>query len=101
MNRFDLFDQALRLTHGMLENAESNDWQTVIALEARRRTMLEQAFATREPLSEELAARVREILDLDKGLLEISTRLRDQLGGELNQLNKANRASQAYRAHTA
>jgi hypothetical protein len=101
MNRSDLLDQALGLTYGMLENAEANEWQTVIALEARRRQMLEQAFATREPLNEELALRVREILDLDKGLLEVSTRLRDQLGGELNQMNKANRASQAYRAHTA
>jgi hypothetical protein len=101
MNRSVLLEEAVSLTHGMIEHAEANEWQTVIDLEARRRRMLEQAFATREPLNDELAARVREILDLDKGLLEVSTRLRDELGGELNQLNKANHASQAYRAHTA
>ena len=97
--RSKLLDDALSLTHEMVAKAEVHDWQTVIDLEARRRQTLEQAFATRDPLSEDLAAKVHAILDLDKGLLEVSTRSRDELGGELSQVSKGNRANHAYQAN--
>lgn len=97
----ELLDQALGLTHRMLENAQAGDWQAVIAQECERRRLLERAFATRQPLNAAQAVSVRRILDLDKGLLEISTQLRDGIGDELGQLQKGNRASQAYRANIA
>ena len=96
--RARLLDQALSHTHRMLELAVADDWQRVVALEAERRSLLEQAFATREPLTEPLAARVREILELDKVLLEASTRLRDDIGEELAHLHRGRRGTQAYRA---
>jgi len=100
-NRVQLLDQALELTHRMLENAAADEWQQVIGQEIERRRLLEQAFSTREPLDEFLAARVRRLLELDKHLLEASTRLRDEIGGEIAQLNRGNRASNAYRANIA
>lgn len=100
-SREQLLDEAVRLTREMSDSAESDDWQAVIAMEAKRRHKLEQAFATHEPLSEELAAKVRLILDLDKGLLEVSTRVRDELGDEIGQVSKGNRANHAYQANMA
>jgi len=70
----------------------------VVALEAERRAILEQAFATREPLTESLAAQVREILALDQVLMEASLRLRDQIGSELGELSRGRRGTEAYRA---
>ncbi len=97
-DREALLDEALRHTHRMLELAATREWQAVVELETRRRGLLEQAFATREPLTESLAERVREILDLDKILLEASMRIRDEVGEELGQLHKGRRGTRAYRA---
>ena len=93
-DREALLEEALRHTHRMLELAARQEWQAVVELETRRRGLLEQAFATREPLTE----RVREILDLDKVLLEASMRIRDEVGEELGQLHKGRRGTRAYRA---
>ena len=99
--RAQLLEQALELTRRRLENARAGDWQPVICAEAERRLLLEQAFATRDLLDEALAAKVRQLLDLDRDLIEASTRARDELGGELGQITRGNRASQAYHAHSA
>lgn len=96
--REQLFDEAVRQTHRMLALATEDAWQEVVALEAERRALLEQAFATREPLSESLAARVREILELDKVLMEASLRIRDEIGTELGRINRGRRGTEAYRA---
>lgn len=96
--REQLLDEAVRQTHQMLALATEDAWQEVVALEAERRALLEQAFATREPLSEPLAARVREILELDKVLMEASLRIRDEIGTELGQINRGRRGTEAYRA---
>ncbi len=99
--RSQMLDEAVGLTHAMIELAQADEWQQVIDTEAQRRRLLEQAFATYEPLSEALAAKVRHILELDKGLLEISTRLRDEIGGEIGQVSRGNRANHAYQANMA
>ena len=98
-DRSTLLDDALRLTHEMLARAGIPDWQMVIHLEVERRQLLERAFATSEPLSEDLAVKVRALLALDKRLLEISSDGRDHLAGELSQVNKGSRANHAYQAN--
>ncbi len=100
-DRVRLLGQALDLTHQMLKDGEAGEWQQVIEQEQQRRQLLEQAFSTREPLNEVLAATVRRILELDKVLLEASGRERDEVGGELSRYNRGSRASDAYRANTA
>ncbi|RMG32854.1 MAG: flagellar protein FliT [Gammaproteobacteria bacterium] len=97
-DRQQLLEQALRQTHRMLALASEDAWREVVALEAERRAILEQAFATREPLTESLAAQVREILALDQVLMEASLRLRDQIGSELGELSRGRRGTEAYRA---
>ncbi len=96
--REHLLGEALRQTHRMLELAAQQDWQAVVGLEAERRDLLERAFATREPLTEALADCVRQLLDLDKVLLEASVRIRDEVGDELGRLHKGRRGTRAYRA---
>ncbi len=96
--RQQLLDQALAFSQEMCDLAEQGLWTEVIELEAQRRQVLERAFATRDPVTEDLAQRVRAILDLDKGLMELSLRLRDEVADELGQFNRSRKASTAYRA---
>lgn len=97
--RAQLLEQALGLTYRMLEGVDLDDWPAVIELESERRRLLERAFATRDPLVPEQAEVVRRILDLDKGLIEASTRVRDEIGDALEQLGRGSRANQAYQAN--
>ena len=96
--REQLLDQALTLSRQMLALGEEGQWNDVIELEVQRREVLERAFATRNQVNESLAQRVREILDLDKGLMEMSLKVRDEVAAELGQFNRSRKASSAYRA---
>lgn len=97
-SRQQLLDRALEMSRRMKELGDQGQWADVIELEPQRRAVLEQAFATRAPVDETLAQRVREILDLDKLLMERSLQVRDEVAAELGQFNKSRKASQAYRA---
>jgi len=96
--RQQLLDQALAFSQRMCDLAQEGLWAEVIELETLRRELLERAFATRDPVTEDLAQRVRAILDLDKGLMELSLKLRDEVAEELGQFNRSRKASGAYRA---
>lgn len=82
----------------MFSRAEEGEWIEVIELEKQRRHLLEQAFATREAVNERLASQIRELLDLDKVLMQMSLKVRDEVAGELGQFNRSRKASNAYRA---
>ena len=96
--RQQLLDQALNISRRMLELGDDEQWDQVIELEAQRRLVLERAFATRDPVNESLAQRVREILDLDKSLMAMSLKVRDEVAAELGHFNRSRKASNAYRA---
>jgi hypothetical protein len=96
--RRQLLDQALILTREMADLGDSGDWEAVIDTESRRRRLLEQAFATRAPVDDDLARQVREILDIDQRLLEQSRRARDEVAGLLGQATRGRAAASAYRA---
>ena len=98
-SRHQLLDEALAMTRRMNALADEGEWQAVVELEPQRRTLLEQAFATREPVDETLAQRVREILALDKVLMARSLEVRDEVAGELGQFNRSRKASNVYRAN--
>jgi len=97
-DRYQLLDQALAMSQRMHEFGNEGRWAEVIELEPQRRALLEQAFATRAPVDEVLAVRVREILELDKHLMQRSLQARDQAADELGLFSKTRKASNAYRA---
>jgi hypothetical protein len=97
-DRYQLLDQAVAMTHRMQACGSEGRWDEVIALEPQRRSLLEQAFATRDAVDERLAARVREILEIDKQLMQYSLKARDQAAEELGLLSRGRKGSNAYRA---
>jgi len=96
LNRHQLLDQALDMSHRMVELGDAGDWDEVVELEPQRRAILEQAFATRAPVDEILANRVRQILQLDKGLMEKSLQIRDEVAVELGHASKGRKVVNAY-----
>ena len=97
-SRHQLLDDALALSQGMATRAESGEWAAVIELEAKRRALLEQAFATRVPADEFVAERVRAILDLDKVLMTLSLDARERVAAELSSASKGRKATSAYQS---
>lgn len=97
-DRYQLLEQAVAMTHRMHTCGSEGLWDEVIALEPQRRALLEQAFATRAPVDERLAACVREILDVDRELMQCSLQARDRAAQELGLLNRGRKVSNAYRA---
>ena len=97
-SRHQLLDDALDMSRRMAALGDRGDWDAVIALEPRRRTLLEQAFATHAPPDELIAERVRAILDLDRRLMTQSIAARDRIAAELGQAGKGRRAVSAYQA---
>jgi hypothetical protein len=97
-SRHRLLDDALGLSRRMAELGDADDWDAVVALEPKRRLLLEQAFATHAPADEFVSERVRAILDLDKRLMARSIEARNRIAEELGRSSKGRRAAGAYQA---
>jgi hypothetical protein len=95
-SRHQLLDDALDLSRRMAELGESGEWESVIELEAHRRQLLEQAFATHLPADEVVADRVKHILEYDKQLMSHSLDARERVAAELAASNKGRKAANAY-----
>lgn len=96
--RAALLDQALALSVRMHDLGVEEHWEEVVELESQRRELLEQAFATRAPVDEALAQRVRKILELDKAIVAHSLETRDRVGEQLGLLNKGRKVARAYKS---
>jgi hypothetical protein len=60
--------------------------------------LLEQAFATRAPIDDVIAERVKAILALDKRLMAQTVSARDGLAAEVSRATKGRKATSAYQA---
>lgn len=98
MNRHQLLDEAVAMSQRMAALGDAGEWDEVVELEPKRREILQEAFATKDPIDETLARRVREILDLDKSLIEKSLEARDSIASELGQTSKGRKVVHAYHA---
>jgi len=95
-SRHRLLDDALDMSRRMAELGDAGDWDAVIAIEPRRRGLLEQAFATHAPVDQVVADRVQAILELDKRLMQQSIAARDRIADETGRASKGRKATSAY-----
>lgn len=93
-------ETALALSREMLAAARRSEWDTVVALEAKRRGMLENLFAGGVPAAraERVAATAREVLALDRELSGLVRAACQRVGGDLQALRLARHAAGAYRS---
>jgi len=96
--RSEQLKDIMSLSEQMLEKARALEWESVAALEARRRDMVMQCFSS--PSSEQeaplVAAAIRRILELNDQITRLGRDSRDQLGAELHTRKTARTASAAY-----
>ncbi len=93
-----LLGEALALSHEMLTLSEQGDWVGVIELEPKRREKLNQALSRKAALNESDAGHIRDILALDKTLIQRGIEARAAVAAELGQMQLGKKVSQAYRS---
>jgi len=88
----------LSLSERMLESARRADWDEVQALEARRRPMLETCFPLLEPPPDAagMAQQIRRIIDLDRQVLALAGRAREEAGAALGDISRGRLATEVY-----
>lgn len=94
--------EIVRLSREMLGRAGELEWDKVASLEVSRKRLVMECF--REPTSEqdgaEVAAAIKEILNLNQQVTELGKQCQAQLGGEIHAHNRGRTATSAYLSHT-
>jgi hypothetical protein len=93
--------RALRLSKAMQIAAGESEWERVVALEAERRPVIENALTGKEDSSSSRRNAeqvVREILELDRQVMHQAREARDCAADELANLNRGRRVVKAYRS---
>ena len=97
----DVLDMILDISRSMLDFANDGEWETVARLEGRRGPLLLALFA--EPIAPErvpeVAACVREVLNIDKQIITSGEAHRQTLMESLQDISRGRRAHLAYSDH--
>ena len=95
-------DEIIRLSREMLVAAGELKWDKVADLEARRKHLVMEYF--REPVPKQdavdVAAAIKEVLDLDLRVAELGMQCQTALGSEIQTHNRGHEATSAYLSHT-
>ena len=94
------FDEFVAVSREMLAAAQRGHWETVMGLQGERQRRLEAYFATPVPpdLADQVAAGIREMLELDRQVVDLGRKGMEELAGAMNGLRTGRRAQQAYGA---
>lgn len=94
------FEDFVAMSRAMLNRAQRGEWEEVMRMQGERQERLEAYFAALVPaqLADQVAAGIREILDLDRRIMELGRRGMDALAGEMNGLRAGRQAQKAYGA---
>lgn len=86
------------LSRQMLALADDNQWGKVAELEAQRRQLVMDCFRHPTPDRDaaEVAAVIREVLQLNQQVTERGQRLQDELGSQMQARRIGRTAQQAY-----
>jgi Flagellar protein FliT len=96
------FAEIISLSRDMLETAGRLEWDKVAELEERRKQLVMDCF--REPVPKqdaaEVAAVIKEILNLDQQVTELGKQCQTALGSEIHSHKRGHAATSAYLSHT-
>ena len=93
-----MLDQILRLTQGMLENAQEGIWEDVIEIEIERRKLLELLLTKPvDKASVEMVSKgLKGIMECDKKIMELGSAKQEALADGLNKMDRGKKAVKAY-----
>ena len=91
-------EQVTELSRRMLTHARQLEWTQVAELEVQRKELVMACFAkpTSEQDAPEVAAAIKQILELNQEIETLGRQCRDQLGGEIHIQNVGRTATAAY-----
>lgn len=94
--------EIIHLSRGMLETARQLEWDRVADLEARRKPLVMDCFREPAPKQDaaEVAAVIKEILNLNQQVAELGKQCQTALGSEIHTHNRGHAATSAYLSHT-
>jgi len=94
--------EIIHLSREMLEAARQLDWDKVAELEACRKQLVMECFREPAPKQDaaEIAAVIKEILNLDQQVAELAKQCQTALGSEIHTHNRGHAATSAYLSHT-
>lgn len=92
--------EILDITHEMLGSAREGEWTTVIEQEAQRQKVMHEFFSKKVSVREAeiVAAGIRQILDIDKQVMELGKNRMLHLSGQVTGVRKGQKAQKAYAA---
>jgi len=95
-------DKIIHLSREMLETARRLEWGKVAELEACRKQLVMECFREPAPKQDaaEIAAVIKEILNLDQQVTELGKQCQTVLGSEIHTHNRGQAATSAYLSHT-
>ncbi|MCW8919375.1 MAG: flagellar protein FliT [Gammaproteobacteria bacterium] len=101
-SRLEQWNAIMSYSTAMVELADSREWEALLKLETERRERLESFFAlpVDEALAQEIATGLRQMLAVDKRLLELGQTGKDELAGLIKGLHTGHKAQRAYAKHS-
>lgn len=98
-DREQLARELLELTQSMLAHARAGEWADLAAKEDRRQRLARDLFATPVPAeaASVVADCVRQVLDLDQELIQLTEAGREEAAKAVKNAQKGQQAASAYR----
>lgn len=94
-NRFECI---LKLSRIMLKDSSKGKWGRILKMQTDRQQMLDNYFA--KPVSpadaEKVATGIREMLDIDRTLMDRGRKQMGELSADMRNINQGVKAKQAY-----
>ncbi len=94
-----LWAQVIKMTQGMLDHAEKDEWEQVSKLESLRQSAIKQCFDTPVPLAETTTVRthIKQLMAVDQQIIKLGDNKRGQLAGEIQGQRRSRQVCQTYK----
>ena len=82
----------------MLKMANDSNWDELVDIEEQRRNLIHDFFSSPAEIEDvpEITEGTKNILDIDRQIMEMSKNHRDELGTQLSDMKQGSRVSKAY-----
>lgn len=92
------FDDILKLSRNMHEAAGKGEWEQILKMQTERQQMMDNYFAEPVPAeqAEKVATGIREMLDMDRVLMDRSRQQMSSLSSDMQSISQGVKAQKAY-----
>ncbi len=101
MDKDRLVQEIMEITHAMLAQAKTGEWDLLSNMESRRKSWLEEYFseAIESSDAKQAAEMVQAVLDADKELITLVNKIKKRYSQEHSNLKEGHKATSAYQVN--